>query len=176
MRRRPLLGLAALPLAVAASDRIVRPPPLRRFASPSGRFVLQIATPDGGRHAHAAMALHEAGAVPRPLWQAALPHERGPRHVLVTDGGETVLVDEWINVPSRHALTLLSPAGETLAHYDFDALVALLGVPRRTVADHARLGIWLSAAPAVDRRTVRLPAAGRVLVLQLDDGTLVPAD
>jgi hypothetical protein len=186
MRRRRFLGLA-LPVVAAGdciaadsstrppADRIVLPPERRTFGSPSGRFVLTLETTDGWRSRRALATLQlRTEAAPGTLWQQRLPHEHGPRHVLVTDAGETVLVDEWIRVPSRRALTLLAADGTEIAAYGFDALVQLLGVPRRTVADHARLGAWLSAPASVaaDGRTVRFEAAGRTLVLSLADGSL----
>ncbi len=44
------------------------------------------------------------GSELKPLWHKVLPQEHGPRHVLVLDSGAVVLMDEWINVPSRHAV------------------------------------------------------------------------
>ena len=92
--------------------------------------------------------------------------------MVVTDSGAVVLMDEWINVPSRHALMLLAPNGNELAHLGIDGLVRLLGVPRRTVSDHGRLGIWMSSAPALsaDGRAVIFASGGRQLMLSLADG------
>jgi hypothetical protein len=161
------------------ADRIVLPPDLRSFSSPSGQYVLELSSADHWRTrlARARLLARNSGSL-EPAWTQTLPHERGPRHVLVTDTGAVVLIDEWINVPSRHALMLLSPGGERLAHYSIDALVQMLGVPRRTVAEHGKLGIWLSAAPSLapDGSAVVLPSAGRRLLLRLADGSLSAAD
>ncbi|MEF7614439.1 hypothetical protein V4F39_11015 [Aquincola sp. MAHUQ-54] len=172
-------ALAAEASGRVRADRIVLPPERRTSESPSGRFVLTVESRDGwrSRYALATLRLHD-DAGPRMLWQKQLPHERGPRHLLVTDAGQTVLVDEWINVPSRHALMLLAVDGTEMAHLGLDALVQLLGVPRRAVADHARLGIWLSAPPmvAADGRSVRFEAAGRALLMNLSEGSVTARD
>lgn len=185
MQRRHLLGLT-LPLCFADrtalaqssarphADRIVLPPERRIFSSPSGRFELTLESRDGWRSREALATMRLLANGSQTVWHKILPHERGPRHVLVTDAGETVLVDEWINVASRYALVLLAADGGELARYGFDALVQLLGVPRRAVSEHARLGIWLSAPPSVaaDGRSVRFEVAGRTLTLRLSDGVL----
>lgn len=161
------------------ADRIVMPPDRREFSSPSGRHVLTLRSADHWqtRLAQAQLQLRSGGVL-EPLWQQTLPQERGPRHVLVTDGGAVLLIDEWINVPSRHALMLLAPDGKVLAHHGIDDLVRLLDLPRRTVAEHGKLGIWLSAAPALsgDGSAVVLPSGGRKLILRLADGRLSVAD
>lgn len=86
-----------------------------------------------------------------------------------------MLIDDWINVPSPHALVLMGHSGQQLASYSIDALIALLGVSRRTVTAHARLGIWLSAAPALspDGSHLVLDSGGRQLILRLADGALL---
>ena len=94
--------------------------------------------------------------------------------MLVLESGAVVLVDEWINVASRYALMLLSKGGATLALFGFDDLVRLLNVPRRTVRDHGRLGLWLSADPEVsdDGTAVQFSSAGQRLRLDVADGRL----
>ncbi len=189
--RRSLLRWAALPvLGVAVdawadagrplrADRIVLPPDRREFSSPSGSHVLTLSSADHWQTRLALAQLQQrSGSALTPLWQKTLPQERGPRHVLVTDSGAVLLIDEWINVPSRHALMLLAPDGKELAHHGIDALVRLLGVSRRTVAEHGNLGIWLSAAPVLsdDGNAVFLASAGRKLILRLADGQLSVAD
>ncbi|SDP80145.1 hypothetical protein SAMN05216303_107128 [Rhodoferax sp. OV413] len=149
------------------------PPAQRVFTSPSATFELVLSSPSQGQTAQAELFAVAAGAR-RPLWRQALPHEQGPRTAVVADSGEVVLLDEWINVPSRHALLLLDPQGRRRAHYNFDELVGILQLPRKTVAQHAVQGAWLAGEPRLttDGRLLLLPAGGRTLSLQLADGRL----
>ena len=145
----------------------------RVFASPSAAFELVLSALSQGQSAQAELFAVAADGR-RPLWRQALPHEQGPRTAVVADGGEVVLLDEWINVPSRHALLLLDPQGRRRAHYNFDELVGILQLPRKTVAQHAVQGAWLAGEPrwSTDGRQLLLPAGGRTLSLQLADGRL----
>ena len=145
----------------------------RVFVSPSAAFELVLSAPSQGQSAQAELFAVAADGR-RPLWRQALPHEQGPRTAVVADGGEVVLLDEWINVPSRHALLLLDPQGRRRAHYNFDELVGILQLPRKTVAQHAVQGAWLAGEPrwSTDGRQLLLPAGGRTLSLQLADGRL----
>ena len=158
-----------------AVDARQLPPATREFLSPSGQFALVLASADHWKTHYAEATLAAVNGVRRqPLWQQTLPHEKGPRRVLVMDSGAVLLLDEWINVPSRHAFMLISPEGKTLAHYSIDELIAKLGVSRRTIADNGKLGIWLSSTPVVkpDGMTVEFRAGGRGLLLELSDGRL----
>ena len=84
------------------------------------------------------------------------------------------MLDEWSNLPPRHALLLLDAQGRRRAHYNFDELVGVLAQPRTAVAQHAVFGAWLAELPrwSADGHRLLLPAAGRTLVLQLADGRL----
>ncbi len=161
------------------ADKLVLPPATREFRSSSGRFVFSVSSADHWKSRVGQARLYAAAGSERTLlWTVALPQERGPRHVLVADSGAVVLMDEWINVPSRYALMLLSPQGKQLVHYGIDALVELLGVSRRAVAEQGRLGIWMSSTPSfsADASTVTFRSAGRQLVLRLADGQLTAID
>ena len=158
-----------------ATDARVLPPARRSFTAPSGAFTLHIASTDGWASPQAqAELLHTVDGVARRLWQQALPQPLGPRQVLVADSGAVVMLDEWRNSPSPHALLLIAPDGSTRAHITIDTLVATLGVPRKTVATHARFGTWLSSPPqwSLDGSTLRLEAAGQTLLLHLASGQL----
>jgi hypothetical protein len=161
------------------ADRISLPPDRREFRSPSGNYILTLSSADHWQTRSALAELQlRSGSELKPLWHKVLPQEHGPRHVLVLDSGAVVLMDEWINVPSRHALMLLAPDGSELAHYGLDDLVLRLGVSRRMVADHGRLGLWMSSAPALseDGRAVVFHSAQRRLILRLADGQLTAID
>lgn len=191
VRRRSLLRLAVLPVVGAVSDasaggaktsladRISLPAETREFRSPSDRYVFTLTTADHWKSRQAIARLSfRSGTELKNRWEKVLPQERGPRHVWVVDSGAVVLMDEWINIPSRHAVMLLAPDGRELADYGIDDIVRLLGVSRRTVADHGKLGIWMSSEPAVsdDQNSVIFRSAGRRLVLRLNDGGLTARD
>ena len=175
-------ALAVQPPAAQAqrvADRIVLPPTRRVFHSPSGRFQLTIGSDDGWQTRHATGTLHDlSGPAPALCWRQTLPQTQGPRHALVTDQGASVLIDDWINVPSPHALVLIDRSGRQLASYTIDAIIATLGVARGAVAAQGRLGIWLSAEPVLSANgsTLVLASGGRQLVLRLSDGALSATD
>lgn len=161
------------------ADRIALPPDRREFRSPSGNYILTLSSADHWQTRSALAQLQlRSGNELKPLWHRMLPQERGPRHVLVVDSGAVVLMDEWINIPSRHALMLLAPDGSELANYGIDDLVQRLGVSRRMVADQGRLGLWMSSAPVVseDGSSVVFHSAHRRLILRLADGQLTAID
>ncbi|MCP5281978.1 MAG: hypothetical protein H6930_10375 [Rhodoferax sp.] len=158
-----------------ASDRMVLPPDSRTMRSPSGRYQLVIRSDDHWKTRLATGELTDLCIPGHPVvWQMALPQTQGPRRALVTDQGATVMLDSWLNVASPHAIVVVDPLGRMLAVHEFDAIVAVLGVSRRTVAQHARLGPWLSGEPVVsdDGTAVMLEAGGRHLQLTLADGKL----
>jgi hypothetical protein len=164
--------------SVPKTDRISLPPDHRVFDSPSGRFRLEISTDDHWKTRRATGELRDQKNPAAPCWRQTLPQTQGPRHVLVTDQGLVLMIDSWINSPSPHALVLLGIDGEQRASYSIDAVIAILGVARRSVTEHARLGIWLSAAPALsaDGSSVVLASSGRKLILKLANGSLTVAD
>ena len=160
-------------------DAIVLPPAKRTFASPSGNFALTLSSLDGWKTFQATAELVAIdGAVRRSIWRQTLPHEKGPRHVLVLNSGAVILIDEWINVPSRHALMLIDAQGKTLAHYSIDELISVLGVARGIVGANGKLGVWLSEMPTPNAAgtLLNLRSAGRWLRLDLASGRVTAAD
>lgn len=93
---------------------------------------------------------------------------------MVANSGAVALIDEWINIPSKHALMLVSALGTTLAHYPLDELITTLGVSRRTITEHNKLGVWLSRMPVFNSHesTLMLAAGGRGLSLDMASGRL----
>lgn len=162
-----------------ASDRIPLPPLRREFSSPAGRHQLVVESADGWKTPQPVVTLSrlEAGHPPLPRWTQTLPHHYGPRAVLVTDSGQTLLVDEWINVRSRQTLMLIDVGGRIVLRAGSEQVLAALGASEKEIASHARLGPWLSEAPllAADQQTARIAAGGRVLVVDLTSGTLTGA-
>lgn len=183
--RRHWLGLcvvlalfAAVGEAIAmetAADRILLPPEQREIVSPSGRFVLVLATADGWKTPRGLAELYRVQAAGRELiWKRGLPHHHGPRRALVSDAGEVLLVDEWINVPSRYALTIIAPDNRLLASYPVEQVFAVLGVPLRDITAHAKAGPWITDGPVLsaDGTSALITAGGRTLEVRLSDGKL----
>ncbi|MCX6629476.1 MAG: hypothetical protein NTW28_17805 [Candidatus Solibacter sp.] len=112
------------------------------------------------------------------VWQRELPHHHGPRRVLVADDGRVLLVDEWINVVSPFALTLIAADGGELAHYSAEQVLSLLAVPRKAITEHARFGPWITDGPTLsaDGDWVLFKAGGRSLKLRLADGRISVED
>lgn len=175
----PLLVLAfALfaGVAMAVGDKIDLPPERREFSSPSGVYSLTATTADGWKTPRAALELYGRRADGRalPLWKHVFPHHHGPRRALVSDRGEVLLVDEWINVLSKYALTLVGPDGRTIAEYTAQAVVERLGVGWAQISLHAKLGPWLSEEPteSPDGRFALISAGGRLLTVEFAGGRL----
>lgn len=183
------LGLQAAMMQAGASggaaprvvrDVISRPPSPRQFVSPSGRFrlVLQLALPQRPPRVVAELFDDGGGAPGRSVWQQQLPHEWGPRTALITDEGRVVLVDEWINVASRRALTLLDLQGKTQLVYSAEQIFDLLAVPRRSISGAATAGVWRTGEPllSADGLWVEIRSAGRKLRLSTTTGQLILVD
>jgi hypothetical protein len=184
-RRSFFLTLATLPAAgivtghaadaMNTPDAISRPPAKRIFVSPAGRYKLIIENRDNWQTQEVVAALEEiVGVATRTVWQQALPHRMGPRAALVTDNGDVVLIDEWINSPSPYALSEIDVRGTTIAQYSLDQLIAALAVGRRAVSDNAHVGIWMSSPPVLrsDGASVEFRCAGKKFSLRLSDGAL----
>jgi hypothetical protein len=161
---------------VIVADRVNFPPEERRFESASGGFILTVQAVDGWKTPRVAATLRKAGG--QALWQRELPHYHGPRYVLVTEEGRVLLVDEWINVVSRYALTLIATDGITLAEYSAEQIFSLLAVPRRVISDDARFGPWITEGPtfSADSKSVLFKAGGRSIRLRLEDGRILIDD
>jgi hypothetical protein len=151
-----------------------RPPPLQRiFTAPSGRYLLVLSVPDPAQPAQAELFAVEAD-VRRPLWRLALRHAQGPRSAVVTDRGFVVLLDEWVQRPSRHALVLIDPQGLGLAHYSVDELAAALQVPAQALACQTAQGRWMEGEPrlSADGAALFFAVGPRQLRLVLASGEL----
>lgn len=167
MRQAASLILACAGFLVA-QDRIDLPPAERSFSSPSRRYTLTLKGTEA--------TLRTGGG--KLVWQKILPHEQGPRDALVTNSGHTVLADEWINIASRHAITLIDRAGGAIAHFSADEIFRTLGVEKKLVVAKASHGVWITDGPAIglDGKTVIFHSGGRTLTLHLADGHLAVSD
>lgn len=168
-----------LPAAVPAFDKKVLPPPRRSFASSSGRFELVVHSPQPAADPHAMAEMFRIDATERrSLWSRPLPQRLGPALALVSDEGSTLLVDEWINTPSRYALMVLGPGGETLGTHSMADIAAVSGRPMAELAAHATSGPWMSAMPTrtADPQRIVLHAGGMRLSIDLATARLARAD
>jgi hypothetical protein len=161
--------------AEIASDRIFLPPERREVSSPAGSFVLVLATADGWKTPRGSAELYRVGSTGRQLiWKRDLPHYHGPRRALVSDKGEVLLADEWINVVSRYALTVIAPENRTVATYTAEQVFATLAIPPREITSHAKAGPWITEGPVFspDGKSALITAGGRTLEVRLSDGKL----
>lgn len=158
-----------------SSDRIVLPPVHREFGSADGRYRLVIESTDQWKtpRPQARLLQTDAGQT-RVRWTLALNHHHGPRRAAVSNDGQVLLVDEWINIASRWALMLINVDGQVVATHDYKAVEAAMRASPAEMTRHARSGVWLGDGPilSVDGKSARLEAAGRGLSINLVDGSL----
>lgn len=158
-----------------AVDTIDLPPGRREASSSEGRYTLVLTSLDGWETYRVKAELYEGRPADRhSVWQRELPHNYGPRRALVSGQGEVLLADEWINVLSKYALTLIDRQNRMVAQYSAEQVIAALGVPIREVGSHAKAGPWITDGPSVspDGRSALITAGGRVLAISLADGKL----
>lgn len=129
---------------VESADRISHPPV--RQSSAAGAYELVVVASDDWRTPLANLQLYKDGSM---LWQKALPHQYGPRFFSVTPKGQVLLLDEYINVASAYAITLLDETGTEVAQYSFDDIQQVLAVAPAELTRQASGGLWISAAPVV---------------------------
>lgn len=165
-------------VGLAMADRVAHPPARRVFTSPGNRYRCVVETTDAWKTPQPTVTLYRLDADQAvPLWSRLVPHHHGPREVVVSDAGQVLLVDEWINVQSRYTLMLLDVTNRVLATYDHAAATGVLGVSVTDLAAQARRGTWMSSGPtlAPDGQSARIAAGGRTLVIGLEDGRLSAA-
>lgn len=154
------------------ADRIALPPDSETFGSPSGRFRFQLtAAPSWNpRRSTGRLVRRDDGGT---QWERELPHAFRPRFVVVDDTGHVALFDEWLNVRSRRAISVLDADGRELARYGFDDVAKLLGATELTITRLAHHGWWMASRPVQDASgRVRVESGGRVIVLDMASGRL----
>ena len=172
------LSAKASPLPTDA-DSIPFPPTRQEFSSPNGMYRFVLSTEDNWASKQAIGELFiEIDGNRQSLWTCPLPHEYGPRFVLVSSQGQVLLLDEWINVASRYAVMLLSRESALQAQHSFDVLQEKLAVPRASIVEMARYGWWIAAPPTLDNaeETAAIETAGKVLAINLENGELSVVD
>jgi hypothetical protein len=166
---------APTPQVAMDQDRITLPPLQRETASLSGTYAFIVAAEDRWQSARASgELLRVAGTRRTSAWKTSLPEQFGPRFVLLNEGGNVLLVDEWVNIVTRHALVLFDATGRERAHHTFDDIQTATGVPGSTIVQMARYGAWLTSVPALDEggETATFTVGGRTLSISLADGHL----
>jgi len=170
-----LIGLATTAMGAIAVDEVPSPPASEEIASPSGSYVLELSAPFDWQTGSPEGALYAlTGDSRHLLWQRALPHQWRARFALVSDGGRVLLLDDWWNIPSARAVMVLGRDGAVVAVRGFEEVRAALGVPTPALVEQARHGPWIAGPPriAAGSEAVRVPAAGKLLVVDLADGSL----
>ena len=150
---------------VSTSDRLAYPP--RRQTFTTGPYQLVITATDQWDTPAVTGTLYKAGS---RLWQCALPHEYGPRFALVSPTGRVLLLDEFINVASPYALTLLDLEGNAIAQYSFDDIKQTLAVSSAALTQQATSGWWISAPPRLSAEDAS--KAGQQALIQTGGTTL----
>lgn len=169
-----------------APDRMTLPDSPQTYSS--GDYQLVISNADGWRSPTTTAVLYKAGA---PLWEKELPHQYGPRFTILSSTGQVALFDEYINVASAYAITILSAQGETISTYSFDDIHRLLQqadqrITRSDITRASQYGWWISAHPYLIQtdgiqtdggygRYVRVETADTALQIDLSNGVIVPS-
>lgn len=169
-----------------APDRLRHPPIRQTFTA--GSYQLVITAQD--REWETPVATAQLSDGDRLLWQQELPHEYGPRFVLVSPRGQVLLLDEFINVASPYALTLIDQSGEVVAQNSFEDVQKTLQVSLAVLTEQANSGWWISAPPTLGEAThetahetanssapaqdlyARVKAGGTTLEIDLSTGEL----
>jgi hypothetical protein len=155
-------------------DRVTLPPIQRETRSPSGSYAFVVAAEDQWQQSSKASGelLRVAGERRTSAWKKSLPEQFGPRFVLLNDRGDVLLVDESVNIVTRHALVLFNTNGRELAHLTFDDIQTLTGVSGSTIVQMARYGSWLTSVPQLDTSgdNATFTAGGKTVSISLTDG------
>ena len=152
------------------ADYQASPPETRTVESPDGAYRLVLHSSPGG----ATASLDATQNLDVSLWQRDLPHQFGPRIAFVGNRGTVVLLDEWINVFTDHAIVVVDVNGATLTTYATDEIAVFLGRPRSQVAAEAKFGPWMMGVPKLskDAESVLVPMGDETLSISLSDGSI----
>lgn len=161
----------------AEGDAIALPAPSRVITSPGEEFFLTLRFQPEQRRSQAIL-YKVAGDRCQPTWQTELPHEYGPRFALVSDQGFVALVDEWINVRSPYALTILNPRGNPIADYAYEDLQAEIGLSDAEILDQTQAGWWISDLPNLseDGSALTVGIGGEHLRVDFSTGAIAVRD
>lgn len=150
-------------------DSISQPPVRQTFAS--GSYQLIISAEDSWETPLTVGKFYQGSQL---LWQKDLPHQYGPRFALISKEGQVLLLDEFINVASPHALTLISPDGEIIRKNSFGDIHKALDIHPTTLTEQATDGWWISAPPVLSAKGdhALVATGGTTLEIDLKTGKL----
>ncbi|MEL6815106.1 MAG: hypothetical protein AAFP03_09880 [Cyanobacteria bacterium J06598_3] len=165
----PVAERAVITPVTTAGDRMSHPPIRQTFTA--GPYQLVVEAENQWETPVATSEFYQGGTL---LWEKDLPHQYGPRFSLVSAQGQVLLLDEFINVASPHALTLLNVEGETLIQKSFEDIQAALGVTPAELTAQATSGWWISSPPAIapGGETALVQTGGTTLEINLNTGEL----
>lgn len=151
------------------ADRIAQPPLRQTFTNEP--YQLVISAEDQWQTPRALSQLYEGDT---RRWQKALPHQYGPRFVLISPAGQVLLLDEFINVASPYALTLIDSEGKVIVQHSFDEVQKALDISPAILTEQASSGWWISAPPSLNVRGDRasVETGGTTLEVDLATGEL----
>jgi hypothetical protein len=145
-------------------DRVTHPEESRKFVSPNGRYELVVQTFDHWKTRESVAILWKAG---KQVWRQTLPHSHGPRRVTVTDMGVSILLDEWVNIRSDHAVMIVSKEGRPVRSWSFDDVQMLLELPVEEINAKAEWGWWLGGEEVLDVDCLSVPTGGSHLIVDV---------
>ncbi len=154
---------------MTTADRIAQPPLRQIFTNEPYRLVISAA--DQWQTPRVRGQLYEGDTL---RWQKDLPHEYGPRFALIGPAGQVLLLDEFINVASPYALTLIDLDGEVVVQRSFDDVQKALDISPAILTEQATSGWWISAPPSLNGRGSHalVETGGTTLKVDLATGEL----
>ncbi len=156
-----------------AVDSISHPPLEQVFTK--GDYRLVITAGDQWETPVAIAQLYEGNTL---QWEQTIPHSYGPRFALVSAQGQVLLLDEFINVASDRAVTVISATGEPIAQHSFNDVKNTLSVSAAALTQQASSGWWISAPPRLNEPAGKalVAAGGKTLEIDLNQGELKVAN
>lgn len=155
--------------STASGDRMAHPPIRQTFVAEP--YQLVIYAEDSWDSPLADAVLSQGDDI---LWEQDLPHQYGPKFVLISPQGNVLLLDEFINVASPHALTLINTSGTVVAQHGFKDIEQTLQVSAADLTKQATTGWWISAPPVLSEGGDHaiVAAGGTQLEINLTTGEL----
>ncbi|MCC2615693.1 hypothetical protein LJ739_05515 [Aestuariibacter halophilus] len=154
----------------AATDIIAVPDPVREYVSPSGQYRLVIRR----NETRASISVFNYQDGVNVSWSSEIAHRFGPRFAFVSDNGQVILVDEWLNRFTDHAVTVFDSSGKVIASYSTDDIAQTLSATRQHVHKTATIGAWIQSQPVFDQsaHAVLFKCADKPLLVDVATGLL----
>ncbi len=146
------------------------PDEVRTFCSPNKKCVLTIKTLDHWKTPRPQASLSVDGS---QVWIFVIQNWHGPKTASVTNTGNVVLFDEWPNIKSDLAVTLISDKGKAKRVWTFDQVRSIANASANDITQNAKIGNWLGGMPAVRSETVQFAMAKVRLILDIAKQSIV---